>query len=112
TALAKVDGLGVTGNEELSSIAVAAVHPFLRQAVEGWQPLEDPKLSAVASSGFAPALYSIRELLGMVSKETNGNTVVSKSHLSNGSGYVRSHKSTPYESMMYTIWFPKVRSAI
>jgi tuftelin-interacting protein 11 len=112
TALKKVDGLGVTGNEELSHIAVAAVHPFFRQAVEGWQPLEDPKLSAVASSGFAPALYRIRELLGMTSKETNGNALVSQSHLSNGSGYVRSHKSTPYESMMYTIWFPKVRSAI
>jgi tuftelin-interacting protein 11 len=112
TALEKVDGLGVTGNEELSNIAVAAVHPFFRQAVEGWQPLEDPKLIAVASNGFAPALYSIRELLGMVLKETNGNALVLQRHLSNGSGYVRGHKSTPYESMMYTIWFPKVRSAI
>jgi tuftelin-interacting protein 11 len=112
TALEKVEGLGVTGNEELSNIAVAAVHPFFRQAVEGWQPLEDPKLNAVASNGFAPALYSIRELLGMGSKRANGNALVSQSHFSNGSTHVRSHKSTPYESMMYTVWFPKVRSAI
>jgi tuftelin-interacting protein 11 len=112
TALEKVDGLGVTGNEELSSIAVAAVHPFFRQAVEGWQPLEDPKLNSVAPDGFAPALYGIRELLGMAPKRANGNALVSQSHLSNGSNHVRSHKSTPFESMMYTVWFPKVRSAI
>lgn len=112
TALEKVDGLGITENEELSSIAVAAVHPFFRQAVEGWQPFEDPKLNAVASDGFAPALYSIRELLGMVSRETNGNALVSQNHHRNSSSYVRGHKSTPYETMMYTIWFPKVRSAI
>lgn len=112
TALEKVDGLGVTGNEELSNIAVAAVHPFFRQAIEGWQPLEDPKLNAVAPDGFAPALYSIRELLGMAPKRANGNALVSQGHLSNGSSHIRSHKSTPYESMMYTVWFPKVRSAI
>jgi len=112
TALEKVDGLGVTGSEELSNIAVAAVHPFFRQAIEGWQPLEDPKLNAVASDGFAPALYSIRELLGMGPKKANRSTLVSQSHLSNGSSHIRSHKSTPYESMMYTVWFPKVRSAI
>jgi tuftelin-interacting protein 11 len=112
TALEKVDGLGVTGNEELSNIAVASVHPFFRQAIEGWQPLEDPKLNAVAPDGFAPALYGIRELLGMAPKRANGNALVLQGHLSNGSSHVRSHKSTPYESMMYTVWFPKVRSAI
>jgi tuftelin-interacting protein 11 len=112
TALKKVDGLGVTGNEELSNIAVAAVHPFFRQAIEGWQPLEDPKLNAVASDGFAPSLYRIRELLGMVPNIANGHALISQSHLSNGSSHSRSHKSTPYESMMYTVWFPKVRSAI
>lgn len=112
TALEKVDGLGVTENEELSNIAVAAVHPFFRQAIEGWQPLEDPRLSAVASDGFAPALHSIRELLGMAPKRANGNAVISQGHISNGSSHVRGHKSTPYESMMYTVWFPKVRSAI
>jgi tuftelin-interacting protein 11 len=111
-ALKKVDSLGVTGNEELSNIAVAAIHPFFRQAMEGWQPLEDPKLSGVGSDGFDSALYSIRELLGMAPKRASGTALVSHSHLSNGSSYIRSHKSTPYESMMYTVWFPKIRSAI
>jgi tuftelin-interacting protein 11 len=112
TALKKVDGLRITGNEELSNIAVAAVHPFFRQAIEGWQPLEDPKLNAVASGGFAPSLYRICELLGMVPNIANGHALISQSNLSNGSSHSRSHKSTPYESMMYTVWFPKVRSAI
>jgi tuftelin-interacting protein 11 len=111
-ALEKVEELGIAGNDELASIAVAAVHPFFRQATEGWQPLEDPKLKTVASGGFAPALFSIRDLLGMTSTETNGNALISHVHLSNGSAHGRTHRTRPYESMMYTVWFPKVRSAI
>jgi tuftelin-interacting protein 11 len=112
-ALVDVDGLGVAGNDEIASIAVAAVHPFFRQSVEGWQPLEDPKLSGIASAGFAPALHSIRHLLGMDLKGTNGNAVaVRNNSTSNGTNHARAHKSTPYESMMYNVWLPKVRSAI
>jgi tuftelin-interacting protein 11 len=112
-ALKEVDDLRVTGNNELSSIAVAAIHPFFRQSTEGWQPLEDPKLSGVASNGFTPALYSIRELLGMTTTETNRNLLALRdSSVINGSHNLRGHKTTPYETLMYTVWFPKVRSAI
>lgn len=112
TALKKVEESGVTENDELSSIAVAAIHPFFRQATEGWDPLENPKLSAIASGGFAPALYSIRELLGMTRKGMKGNALISHGYPSIGGSHGRSHKTSPYESMMYTVWFPKVRSAI
>lgn len=109
-ALVDVDGLGVTDNDELASIAVAAVHPFFRQAVEGWQPLDDPKLSGIASKGFAPALYSIRHLLGMTARG-DGKSLALRDMGNNGHHH-RAHKSTPYESMIYTAWLPKVRSAI
>jgi tuftelin-interacting protein 11 len=111
--LREVDDLRVTGNDELSSIAIAAIHPFFRQSIEGWQPLEDPKLTGVASDGFAPALDSIRELLGIRSTKTNGSSLTPRDpSVVNGSHNLRGHKTTPYESLMYTIWFPKVRSAI
>ncbi|KFY21687.1 hypothetical protein V493_07199 [Pseudogymnoascus sp. VKM F-4281 (FW-2241)] len=104
-ALTEVEKLDVAGNDELASIAVAAVHPFFRQAIEGWQPLEDPKLSGVASDGFVSAISGISKLLGMI-PEPNGGAQTSKPHNN------RVHKTTPYESLIYTVWFPKVRSAI
>ncbi|KAI9730777.1 MAG: hypothetical protein M1818_008057 [Claussenomyces sp. TS43310] len=112
-ALTDVEELGVAGNDELASIAVAAVHPFFRQATEGWQPFEDPKLSGVASEGFAPALFSIRSLLGIGVPDTSSTALaLQELGINNGSRYNRSHKTSPYESMMYTVWLPKVRSAI
>ena len=102
-ALTAADGLEISGvNEELASIAVAAVHPFLRQATEGWQPLDDPKLN-----GMAPALFNIRHIIGAT---TNSKTIKSKDSLLNGSRRVKS--TTPYESMIYKIVFPKIVSAI
>jgi tuftelin-interacting protein 11 len=112
-ALVEVEDLGVTGNDEFANIAVAAVHPFFRQATEGWQPLDDPKLSGIASAGFAPALLGIRQLLGMGSKKSNGGALALQAPIiGDGSHHGRAYKSTPYESMIYTVWFPKVRSAI
>ncbi len=106
TALIKLEALDVAGNDELASIAVAAVHPFLRLAVEGWQPLDDPKLSGVASNGFVSALTSIRHLVGMSADIKPHSLLVASLNIH------RAHKTTPYESLMYTVWFPKVRSAI
>lgn len=110
-ALTKLESLGVAGNGELASVAVAAVHPFFRQAIEGWQPLEDPKLSGVASDGFVSALLSIRELLGMTPESTSSSLTVQNLCLNN-SHATRAHKTTPYESLIFIVWLPKVRSAI
>jgi tuftelin-interacting protein 11 len=104
-ALAAVDGLEISGsNEELSNIAVAAVHPFLRQATEGWQPLEDPKLN-----GMVPDLHKIRHLLGAASNE---KAVATQDSFMNNSYKNRVKSTTPYESMIYKIIFPKLVSAI
>lgn len=93
-------------SEELSDIAVAAVHPFLRQATEGWQPLEDPKLT-----GIAPQLSKIRHILGVASTEKKA--VVGHEYLRNdGSHRIHSKSTTTYESMIYKLIFPKIVSAI
>ncbi|KUJ06466.1 putative G-patch domain-containing protein [Mollisia scopiformis] len=92
-------------NEELSSIAVAAVHPFLRQATEGWQPLEDPKLT-----GIAPQLFKIRHILGVTS--SNEKSLADQYLRNDGSHRIHSKSTSAYESMIYKIIFPKVVSAI
>ncbi|KAF4122044.1 tuftelin-interacting protein 11 [Geosmithia morbida] len=89
---------------DLVDIAVAAIHPFLREAE--WDPLREP-------SKFSTDLSSISGLLirssapGAVSKwdtvpATNEDDVYRAHH----------RKTTPYESMMYKIWLPRVLSAI
>lgn len=102
-ALTAVDGYHLSGdNETLSSIAVAAVHPFLRQSVEGWQPLGNPKLD-----GMAPSLFGIRHILGASTES------LTTSDPTNPLSRARRGKSTtPYESMIYKIIFPKIVSAI
>jgi tuftelin-interacting protein 11 len=109
-ALQTVDSMSQSGdaniNEELSNIAVAAVHPFLRQATEGWQPLEDPKLT-----GMAPQMFKIRHILGATSSE--GKSLTAQDYLINdGSHRIHSKSTTAYESMIYKIIFPKIVSAI
>ncbi|KAI6710010.1 hypothetical protein JHW43_007444 [Diplocarpon mali] len=93
-------------SEELSSIAVAAVHPFLRQAAEGWRPLDDPKLN-----GMAPQLFRIRHMLGATSNGSNALTA--QEYLrDDGSHRINSKSTTAYESMIYMIIFPKIVSSI
>lgn len=99
-ALLAAESLGAapTANEDLSNIAVAAVYPFLRQRVEGWQPLEDPKLGDMAT-----LLYSIRHILGAgADQQALAKTQVRRNR----------HRTTAYESMIYKVIFPKVVSAI
>ncbi|RDL40800.1 Uncharacterized protein BP5553_00779 [Venustampulla echinocandica] len=102
-SLIAADALQVSGvSEDLSNTTVAAVHPFLSRATEGWQPLEDPKLT-----GMAPQLFKIRHIVGAVSKDTD----IDKNRIPNGS-HRKGKSTTAYESMIYKIIFPKVVSAI
>ncbi|RFU25564.1 hypothetical protein B7463_g10783, partial [Scytalidium lignicola] len=105
-ALTDAENLDLSSvSSELSNIAVAAVYPFLRQAAEGWQPLEEPKLN-----GMALALSNIRHVIGASSD--------SKAVIDKNNGFAHDlHRSrikstTPYESMIYKVIFPKVVSAI
>ncbi|KAI1476532.1 TFP11-domain-containing protein [Daldinia eschscholtzii] len=95
------------GDEELAALAVAAIHPFLRDATQGWLPLEDPKLG-----NFASDLSDIRGLLGLT-KKSNQNSIT-KWQDSEIDGTHRHHirSTTPWESMIYQILFPKLVTAI
>lgn len=75
----------------LSEIAVAAVHPLFRQSMDEWEPLKDPTY-------LVPHLQSLRRLL------TRKKPVDEERQRQRQS-------TTPYETMIYTLWLPRVRSA-
>ncbi|KAH7027851.1 GC-rich sequence DNA-binding factor-like protein-domain-containing protein [Microdochium trichocladiopsis] len=108
-ALKKVEATSSehTTDEDLAAVAVAAVHPFLRDAVQGWQPLEDPKLG-----NFATDLAEIRGTLGL--KKITGQNAVSRWADTVVDGTHRHHQksSTPYESMIYKLIFPKLVTTV
>lgn len=76
--------------EELVTIAVAAIHPTFRDYLQLWDPLDEPK------PRFLEDLAPIANRLSLV-----GGT---SSH--------RKKTASSYEVMMYTIWLPKVASAV
>ncbi|KAK4120666.1 TFP11-domain-containing protein [Parathielavia appendiculata] len=77
--------------EELTSLAVAAIHPLFNQYRQLWEPLEEPQ------PAFVDGLNSIRNLLGLdhQTKRT-----------------YRKPTATPYETMMYEQWLRTVTAAV
>ncbi len=91
------DGFG------LQEIAVAAIHPQFKSTLQEWKPLKQPK-------SVVPYLERLQDMIGI-------NPSVSKSTevaLQNGVSYTKPQikSTTPYETMMYSLWLPPVRSAI
>lgn len=75
---------------KLAEAAVAAIHPLFRQAMEEWEPLQNPTF-------LVPNLSRLQPLLSR-RNEKDG---------------IRQRQSTsPYETMIYTLWLPRVRSAL
>jgi tuftelin-interacting protein 11 len=95
-------------DEDLAAVAVAAIHPFLRDADQGWQPLGDPKLG-----NFADDLTTIQAVLGL-GKEANSTTISRWNGETALNSIHRQHQksTTPYESMVYKLLFPKLVTTI
>ncbi|KAF7561199.1 hypothetical protein G7046_g2962 [Stylonectria norvegica] len=89
-------------HSEVADIAVAAIHPFLRE----WDPLTEP-------ARFAADIKCLSPLL--VPSDTNNRAVGrwNSSAVNDEDVYRRHHKATtPYESMMYKNWLPKALGAL
>ena len=89
----------------LQEVTVAAIQPLFRSAMQDWQPLDDP-------SHFVPYLHRLRHLLGI---DPNPESITDA--LSSGTTHFpsqsRSHRSTnPYETLIYTLWLPRVRTTV
>lgn len=84
---------------DLAGVAVAALYPFFKQGLASWSPLSDP-------FHFFDNFRRLRRILQIRSKD-DLEAEYSKN------GYVeRSKFTTHYESMIFSHWLPKVRSAI
>lgn len=73
----------------LSETAVAAIHPLFRQAMEEWEPLQAPSF----------LLPHLRRLQPLLSRKA-------------GDEYQPRQSTSPYETMIYTLWLPRIRSAL
>lgn len=73
----------------LPEVAVAALHPLFRRAMEDWEPLQEPTF----------LVSNLRRLRPLLSRKKNGEPTQRQS-------------TTPYETMIYTLWLPRVRSAL
>lgn len=83
-------------------IAVAALHPLFKTAIQDWEPLEDP----VSVSPWIERLRGIFE----IKSNTSSNELALQNDSYNPKTHSRS--TTHYETMIYTLWLPPVRSAI
>ncbi|KAJ5567476.1 hypothetical protein N7535_006782 [Penicillium sp. DV-2018c] len=80
----------VADEHKLPETAVAALHPLFRQAMEEWEPLQDPMF-------LVPDLIRLQPLL---------------SHKNVLEEPQKRASTSPYETMIYTLWLPRVRSAL
>ena len=84
----------------LANVAVAAIHPLFKQEMFDWEPLENP-------THLVGYIHRLRTLLGI------GKDAVIPRNGYDDFDKPRRHKSTtPYETMVYTLWLPKIRTTI
>ncbi|KAF8637621.1 hypothetical protein AX17_002690 [Amanita inopinata Kibby_2008] len=93
---------------QLDEIAVAAIAPLMRRMVATWHPLEDPSAFISTFRGWRRVLRvsSAEDQSTMTELDKYGReipvTAQSESH----------EAMTPFESLMWNVWLPKVRTAI
>ncbi|KDQ61383.1 hypothetical protein JAAARDRAFT_190163 [Jaapia argillacea MUCL 33604] len=106
--------LGQFGSEfdryGLDEIVVAAIAPIFRRLVTQWRPLEDPTAFTAIFKRWRRALKIV------VPEEKVQNQVdvygMAGSGIRAPSAAATDRTMTPFESLLWTIWLPKIRSVI
>lgn len=88
----------------LGEAAVAAIHPLFKIEMEEWEPLQN------AAKHIVKSLTNLRPLLGL-EKTTEIAAVNDDVDLAR-LRYRRQKTTTPYETLIYTVWLPKMRSTV
>ncbi|KIK61690.1 hypothetical protein GYMLUDRAFT_199260 [Collybiopsis luxurians FD-317 M1] len=89
---------------QLDEVVVAAITPLVRRLVAQWQPMEDPK-------AFISTFRNWRRVLRVRSDEPSPENQVDTPRVNTVA--VSAQKSmTPFESLLWNVWLPKVRTAI
>lgn len=103
SALQTTADLG-SANDAIADIAVAAIHPFLRNS--DWDPMTEPTRFA----------SDLQKLSGLFTTSANAKKSINKwnSSANQDDGVYRTHHkaTTPYETMMYKNWLPRVLTAL
>ncbi|KAI4107478.1 MAG: hypothetical protein L6R37_001580 [Teloschistes peruensis] len=97
------DYVGKLDTMTLQEVAVAAIHPLFKTAMHDWRPLEGPV-------SVTPYLLRFSQLLG-IQPASYGTDLVTQSDPQIYSSRL-SKSTTPYETMLYTLFLPPLRSAI
>lgn len=92
---------------QLDEIVVAAIAPLLRRMVANWNPLQDP-------SAF---LETFRQWRRALKVNTDNNTSLATTVDIYGSRTISAPSNeekamTPFESLLWNVWLPKVRTAV
>ncbi|KAI9880547.1 MAG: hypothetical protein M1830_002246 [Pleopsidium flavum] len=105
--ITKLESLASKSRDEidkhgLSGVATAAIHPLLSAEMDRWQPLHQPTY-------LISYLHRLRIILG-IGPRVESNAL----SLENGNHHLpaQTKSTTPYETMIYMLWLPRVRSAI
>ncbi|KAF5338393.1 hypothetical protein D9611_012515 [Ephemerocybe angulata] len=91
---------------QLDEIVVAAIAPLLRRMVANWNPLEDP-------SAFLTTFRQWRRALKVNTEAAEPTTEIDIYGARTISAPPVEEKSmTPFESLLWNVWLPKVRTAV
>ena len=88
----------------LQEAAVGALHPLFKRKMDGWQPLEDPELLVADLSELKTILGQEKDSLAKANGIHDRDNPYARSR--------RQKSTTSYETMIYTLWLPKIRTAI
>ncbi|KAF8523620.1 GC-rich sequence DNA-binding factor-like protein-domain-containing protein [Gautieria morchelliformis] len=91
---------------KLDGIVVAAIAPLVRQSLASWQPLQDPTLLVNVLRRWRRAL----KMSVMEKAQLNADVYGARNFQSTTS--VQDVAMTPYESLLWHSWLPRVRSCI
>ncbi len=89
-------------NFGLSEVAVGAIHPLFRVGMEAWDPIADP-------NHLVPYFHRLQTILGFKPQVQINSLSLQNGHHTEPR---QSKSTTPYETMIYTLWLPKIRTAI
>ncbi|KAI4122627.1 MAG: hypothetical protein LQ338_005705 [Usnochroma carphineum] len=87
----------------LQEVAVAAIHPLFKKAMQNWEPLGDP-------TNVSAYLVRISKLLGIQPSLSGTDIALNSDPLLHSTRPSKS--TTPYETMLYTLFLPPLRRAI
>ena len=107
TVTAKLESLQKDSTRQspsLHEIAVAALHPLFKRAMQKWEPLKPSQ----ESDGGLPYLKRLQHAL---IPQLDSSTELA---LQDGTSYSvpQTKSTTHYETMIYSLWLPSMRSAI